>query len=54
MKDGAFGNIARAIVVVGLAFVSCYAWIESGHVIGSGWGVLAFLSWMFWGWKDKN
>ena len=40
-------NLAGAIMVVGLAGISTYN--GSG-----GWGVLAVLTWLFYGWRTKE
>lgn len=45
-------HIAGAILIVGLAGVSCSAYINSGGRIGMGWAILAFMSWLFWDFKD--
>jgi hypothetical protein len=39
-------HVAKAIIVVGLAFVSCWAWIYSSHAIGAGWAIIAIIAWL--------
>ena len=45
--------LAGAILVVGLATVSVTAAILSKGEMGEGWGVLAFITLVFWGWEKK-
>ncbi len=52
MKNG-LTDIAGVILVLGLAFISCWAWIGSNHAIGAGWGILAVLTWLFWSWSKR-
>lgn len=47
-------NIAGAILIVGLAAVSVYAYIKSGAKIGAGWGFLAGLTLFMWSWESKD
>ncbi len=48
-------NIAGAIMVVGLATLSVYGVLHSGRPsVGSGWGALAVLTWVFYGWRTKK
>ncbi len=43
-------DIAGAILVLGLAGISVYAYKTSGGEIGEGWGLLAFLVLVMWAW----
>lgn len=44
-------DIAGAILVVGLAGISVYAYKTSNGKIGEGWGLLAFLTLVAWAWN---
>lgn len=44
------GDVAMAIIVVGLALVSCYAMIKSKGRYGRGWGLISFLILFFNDW----
>jgi len=44
-------NTIGVIIVVGLAAVSVYAYVNSGGDIGKGWGILSFLILISWGWE---
>lgn len=45
-------KIAGAIVIVGLAFVSVFAYTETNGEHGGGWAFLAFLVLFCWGWES--
>ena len=47
-------NIAGAIMVLGLAILSVVASLQSNGSIGFGWGLLAVLTWLFYGWQTKE
>jgi hypothetical protein len=47
-------NIAGAIIIVGLAFVSAFAYVNTAGKCGEGWGCISFLTLIFWKWSDRK
>lgn len=46
-------NLAGAIITIGFAIVSVAAFVFSEGSAGGGWGVLSFLTLLFWDWKRE-
>lgn len=44
-------DIAGALLVIGLAAISVFAYLKTGGERGSGWGMLAFLVLILWEWN---